>query len=127
MYCLWVELIDPKAVLSRQHILTNPGVLKSIVEKADMRESDTVLEIGPGTGNLTLELLQAAHRVIAVEIDPRMIEVVHKRIKGTEMAQRLEVSSNFLCILFLHSFTLFTSLTICQFHMDCDSSCPPQV
>lgn len=74
-----------------QHILTNPGVLKSIVEKAGVRESDTVLEIGPGTGNLTLELLQAAHRVIAVEIDPRMIEVVHKRIKGTEMAQRLEL------------------------------------
>lgn len=74
-----------------QHILTNPRVLKSIVDKAGVRETDTVLEIGPGTGNLTLELLQAAHRVIAVEIDPRMIEAVHKRTQGTEMAQRLEL------------------------------------
>lgn len=74
-----------------QHILTDPRVLKSIVDKAGVRETDTVLEIGPGTGNLTLELLQAARRVIAVEIDPRMIEAVHKRIQGTEMAQRLEL------------------------------------
>lgn len=74
-----------------QHILTNPRVLKSIVDKAGVRETDTVLEIGPGTGNLTLELLQAARRVIAVEIDPRMIEAVHKRVQGTEMAQRLEL------------------------------------
>lgn len=74
-----------------QHILTNPRVLKSIVDKAGVRETDTVLEIGPGTGNLTLELLQAARRVIAVEIDPRMIESVHKRVQGTEMAQRLEL------------------------------------
>lgn len=74
-----------------QHILTNPRVLKSIVDKAGVRETDTILEIGPGTGNLTLELLQAARRVIAVEIDPRMIEAVHKRVQGTEMAQRLEL------------------------------------
>lgn len=82
----------------RQHILTNHRVLRSIVGKAGVRETDTVLEIGPGTGNLTLELLQVAHRVIAVEIDPRMIKAVHERIQGTEMAQRLEAISPGICL-----------------------------
>ncbi|KAH9327219.1 hypothetical protein KI387_007397, partial [Taxus chinensis] len=74
-----------------QHILTNPSVLKSIVRRAGVKKTDTVLEIGSGTGNLTLELLQAARKVIAVEIDPRMIETLNKRINGTRMAQRLEI------------------------------------
>ncbi|XP_059072616.1 uncharacterized protein LOC131070238 isoform X1 [Cryptomeria japonica] len=73
-----------------QHILTNLSVVKSIVRKAGVKKTDIVLEIGSGTGNLTLELLQAARKVIAVEIDPRMIETLNKRIHGTEMAQRLQ-------------------------------------
>jgi len=55
-----------------QHILANPLIINAIVEKADIRRSDTVLEVGPGTGNLTVKLLEEAKRVIAVEVDPRM-------------------------------------------------------
>lgn len=63
-----------------QHLLANPLVIKSIVEKAEIRSTDTVLEIGPGTGNLTLALLEKAKHVIAVEIDPRMVSELKKRI-----------------------------------------------
>jgi 18S rRNA (adenine1779-N6/adenine1780-N6)-dimethyltransferase len=44
-----------------------------MVEKSAIRPTDVVLEIGPGTGNLTQLLLDKAKKVIAVEIDPRMV------------------------------------------------------
>lgn len=42
-----------------------------MLEKADVRPTDTVLEIGPGTGNMTVKLLEKARKVIACEIDTR--------------------------------------------------------
>ncbi|XP_071689515.1 ribosomal RNA small subunit methyltransferase-like [Rutidosis leptorrhynchoides] len=56
-----------------QHILKNPLIIDSIVQKAGIRSTDVVLEIGPGTGNLTKKLLEAGKTVIAVELDPRMV------------------------------------------------------
>lgn len=56
-----------------QHILKNPMVVQSIVDKAAVKSTDVVLEIGPGTGNLTMKLLERARKVIAVEVDPRMV------------------------------------------------------
>ena len=58
-------------------------VVKGIVDKAAVRPTDTVLEIGPGTGNMTVKLLDQAKRVVAVELDPRMITEVTKRVQGT--------------------------------------------
>jgi len=55
-----------------QHILKNPLVVQSIVDKAGIKGTDTVLEIGPGTGNLTALLLPAARAVFAVELDARL-------------------------------------------------------
>lgn len=51
--------------------------------KAAIRPTDIVLEIGPGTGNMTMKLLEAAKRVIAVEVDPRMVVELQKRVQGT--------------------------------------------
>lgn len=56
-----------------QHILKNPQVVKAIVDKAGIQPTDVVLEIGPGTGNLTMKLLEVAKRVVAVELDRRMV------------------------------------------------------
>ena len=56
-----------------QHILKNPMVVQSIVDKSGLKTTDTVLEIGPGTGNLTMRLLEKVKKVIAVEVDPRMV------------------------------------------------------
>lgn len=56
-----------------QHILKNPMVVQAIVDKAGVKSTDIVLEIGPGTGNMTMKLLEKAKKVIAVELDPRMV------------------------------------------------------
>lgn len=74
-----------------QHILKNPGVAQAIVDKADLKQSDIVLEVGPGTGNLTTRILEKAKRVIAVEQDPRMAAELTKRFQGTPAAKRLEL------------------------------------
>ncbi|KAF8469028.1 dimethyladenosine transferase [Kalaharituber pfeilii] len=74
-----------------QHILKNPGVAQAIVDKAGLKQSDIVLEVGPGTGNLTVRILEKARRVIAVEMDPRMAAEVTKRVQGKPEAKRLEV------------------------------------
>ncbi|KAI5067807.1 hypothetical protein GOP47_0018335 [Adiantum capillus-veneris] len=74
-----------------QHLLKNSHIADVIVEKAGVRSTDTVLEIGPGTGNLTLKLLQVAKKVIAVEVDPRMIEELQRRVQLTDLAHKLEV------------------------------------
>src|SRR6266536_2825334 len=73
-----------------QHVLKNPGVAQAIVDKADLKQSDVrsyllfyashhanqslqvVLEVGPGSGNLTVKILEKAKKCIAVELDPRM-------------------------------------------------------
>jgi 18S rRNA (adenine1779-N6/adenine1780-N6)-dimethyltransferase len=74
-----------------QHILRNPLVIKSIVAKAGLGPMDTVLEIGPGTGNLTEGLLEQAKRVVAIEFDPRMVVEIQKRFQGTPLLQKLSI------------------------------------
>ncbi|KAK9314413.1 S-adenosyl-L-methionine-dependent methyltransferase [Lipomyces starkeyi] len=74
-----------------QHMLKNPLVAKGIVDKADIKSSDVVLEVGPGTGNLTVKILEKARKVIAVEMDPRMAAEVTKRVQGKPEQKKLEV------------------------------------
>ncbi|KAG5225187.1 adenosine dimethyl transferase [Salix suchowensis] len=63
----------------------------TIVRKSSINPTDTVLEIGPGTGNLTLKLLNVASKVVAVEIDKRMVEVLNKRVKEHGFEEKLSV------------------------------------
>ncbi|KAK5102787.1 Dimethyladenosine transferase [Lithohypha guttulata] len=74
-----------------QHVLKNPGVAQAIVDKADLKQSDIVLEVGPGSGNLTVRILEKAKKCIAVELDPRMAAEVTKRVQGTPAGKRLDV------------------------------------
>src|SRR5438132_11414746 len=52
-----------------QHFLTDPSILRRIVQFAHLDPEDTVVEIGPGAGSLTLALAAAVHRLIAIDID----------------------------------------------------------
>lgn len=52
-----------------QHILKNPGIAEAIVNKAYLKPTDTVLEVGPGTGNLTVKILEQAKKVIVSSCD----------------------------------------------------------
>lgn len=74
-----------------QHILKNPLIAQGIVDKAEIRPSDVVLEIGPGTGNLTVRILEKARKVYAVEVDPRMAAELTKRVQGTPYEKKLEI------------------------------------
>ncbi|KAJ3683267.1 hypothetical protein LUZ60_013494 [Juncus effusus] len=74
-----------------QHILRNPMLVESIVQKSGIKPTDVVLEIGPGTGNLTKKLLECAKSVVAVELDPRMVLELNRRFQGTPYASRLKV------------------------------------
>lgn len=74
-----------------QHILKNPLVIAAIVEKSAIKPTDIVVEIGPGTGNLTEKLLQTAKKVIAFEIDPRMVAELNKRFQNTPLASKLQI------------------------------------
>lgn len=55
-----------------QNFVTDPNTIRRIVAAAKLDGSETVVEIGPGLGSLTLGLLEVAERVIAVEVDPKL-------------------------------------------------------
>lgn len=74
-----------------QHILKNPGVADAIVQKANLKPTDTVLEVGPGTGNLTVRIIEKCKKLIACEVDPRMAAETTKRLQGKAEFKRLEV------------------------------------
>jgi 16S rRNA (adenine1518-N6/adenine1519-N6)-dimethyltransferase len=76
-----------------QNFVHDPNTVRRIVVAAGLDPHDVVLEVGPGLGSLTLALLPAARRVVAVEIDPvlaaRLPETVAQRAPG--LADRLTV------------------------------------
>ena len=65
-----------------QNFLIDDNALKNIVRCADITENDTVIEIGPGLGNLTHYILEAHAKVYAFEIDSDMKNVLDKRFSG---------------------------------------------
>ncbi|KAI4525489.1 S-adenosyl-L-methionine-dependent methyltransferase [Schizophyllum commune] len=74
-----------------QHILNNPLVAQGIVDKANLKPTDNVLEVGPGTGNLTVRILDKAKHVTAVEMDPRMAAELTKRVQGKPEQRKLDI------------------------------------
>ena len=65
-----------------QHFLIDPNLLRKIVSLADIQPSDSVCEIGPGGGALTGLLCQTAKQVVALEVDPRMVEFLKTELAG---------------------------------------------
>jgi 16S rRNA (adenine1518-N6/adenine1519-N6)-dimethyltransferase len=63
-----------------QRFLVDRGVLASIVEAAELRPDDDVLEVGPGPGVLTAALAERVRSVTAVEIDARMVAVLEETL-----------------------------------------------
>ncbi len=61
-----------------QNFLVNPDVIFDILDFAGITKEDTVLEIGPGVGFVTEQLVKHAKKVIAIELDEEAIEVLKK-------------------------------------------------
>ena len=74
-----------------QHLLKNPMILSEIVNKSGIKSTDTILEIGPGTGNLTMLLLDVAKKIIAIELDPRMVAQLTKRVGVSPYQNKLQL------------------------------------
>ena len=64
-----------------QNFLINNEVIENIVLGAEVNKEDLIIEIGPGLGTLTKELLEKAGKVICVEIDQNMVRVLEDRFK----------------------------------------------
>jgi 16S rRNA (adenine1518-N6/adenine1519-N6)-dimethyltransferase len=78
--------VRPKQSLA-QNFLTDPVHLARIVEAAELTTADTVLEVGPGLGSLTHLLADQAGRVIAVELDNRLIDLLRKEFANQPHVQ----------------------------------------
>jgi 16S rRNA (adenine1518-N6/adenine1519-N6)-dimethyltransferase len=65
-----------------QNFLLDENMLRAIVRDAGVSSGDTVLEVGPGCGTLSLHLLRAGVDLIAVEIDPRLAEIARELLAG---------------------------------------------
>jgi 16S rRNA (adenine1518-N6/adenine1519-N6)-dimethyltransferase len=64
-----------------QNFVTDPNTIRRIVQAAKLDGSETVVEIGPGLGSLTLGLLEQAKSVIAVEIDNKMAAAIEQTVQ----------------------------------------------
>ena len=74
--------IYPKKKLG-QNFMHDPNMIEKIVATAEIMPDDVVVEIGPGTGELTAALARAARHVFAVEVDERLIPLLEDRFADT--------------------------------------------
>lgn len=70
-----------------QNFLTEPNILRKIVQTAQIDDQVNVIEVGPGIGALTEHLAQNAHQVLAFEIDDRLIPVLADTLAEYENVQ----------------------------------------
>ena len=89
---LAAERLRPRKALS-QNFLTDPTVLDAIVEAADLRAGDRVVEIGPGLGVLTRRLLAAGASVLAVELDPRLADYLRRELGAVPGFELIEADA----------------------------------
>lgn len=81
--------IIPKKSLG-QNWMINPHILDKIVAAAEINSNDTVLEIGPGTGNLTEKLAQKSGTVIAIEKDGQLVKLLEEKFRNKSNVKIIE-------------------------------------
>lgn len=77
-----------------QHFLKAPWAAAALADSANIQKDDTVVEIGPGTGALTKELLARGARVIAIEKDERLVEELSRTFAAEIERKRLRIISD---------------------------------
>ena len=82
--------IHPRKRLG-QSFLEDKNIIRRIVELAEPAGDETVVEIGAGLGFMTEELAKKAGRVIALEVDPRLVAVLQERFIGQERVEVLQM------------------------------------
>lgn len=77
-----------------QNFVTDPNTIRKIVGSAKLEPTETVVEIGPGLGSLTLGLLEAVDHVISVEIDPKMAAAIEQTVAKRAAGRKFSLVSN---------------------------------
>lgn len=67
-----------------QNFLVNEGIVRKIVDGSGASKDSGILEIGPGIGVMTVELADAAKKVVSLEIDPDMVAILGKTLEGKD-------------------------------------------
>jgi 16S rRNA (adenine1518-N6/adenine1519-N6)-dimethyltransferase len=81
--------LRPKKSLG-QNFLSDPAILESIVDAAAVGDGDVVLEVGPGTGNLTRPIASRAGRIICVELDRDLAKACRELFAGQDTVTIVE-------------------------------------
>ena len=74
------DLIPKKGL--GQHFLIDRNILNKVIRTAGIEKEDVVLEVGPGLGEMTLALARQAKRVMAIEIDPKLVAILKKKMEA---------------------------------------------
>jgi 16S rRNA (adenine1518-N6/adenine1519-N6)-dimethyltransferase len=73
-----------------QNFLVDKFILKKIIDSADLKKSDIILEIGPGIGTLTQELVKKVKKVIAIEKDEKMVKILDETVGDSKNIKVIE-------------------------------------
>jgi 16S rRNA (adenine1518-N6/adenine1519-N6)-dimethyltransferase len=96
-------LVDARAILRRhglrpdrrlgQNFLVDPAALERVVQAAELDPGDSVLEIGAGVGTLTARLARDVQRVVAVELDARLIAPLREVVAGMSNVEIIQADA----------------------------------
>jgi len=73
--------LTAEATLDEQQVI-DAGVIDALIGASSLKPEDTALEIGPGAGNITVELAKRAEKVYAVEKNPKFLPLLKERLEG---------------------------------------------
>ena len=81
--------VSPSKIMG-QNFLVNQQILAKIIEAAKLSPNDTVLEVGPGIGTLTRELAKTVRKIIAIEKDKKMIEILGETLRDCKNVEIIQ-------------------------------------
>lgn len=96
--------LTAEATLDEQQLI-DAGVITALIDASGLKAEDTALEIGPGAGNITVELAKRSKKVYTVEKNPKFLPLLKERLEGSNV----EVILGDALTIYLPQFDVFVS------------------